>query len=63
MLIHFLQTSQADTGNMVNNLMNYVLQGWNVINGNQAQSLNTSQGNAAVQSNTSGSSSTRAFSS
>ena len=43
--------------------MNYVLQGWNVINGNQAQSLNTSQGNAAVQSNTSGSSSTRAFSS
>ena len=58
-----LSDSQADTGNMVNNLMNYVLQGWNVINGNQAQSLNTSQGNAAVNSNTSGSSSTRAFSS
>jgi hypothetical protein len=57
-----LANSQADTGNMVNNLMNYVLQGWNVINGNQAQSLNTSQGNATVQSNTSGSSSTRSFS-
>ena len=58
-----LTNSQADTGNMVNNLMNYVLQGWNVINGNQAQSLNSSQGNAAVQSNTSGSSKTMAFSS
>lgn len=41
-----LANSQQDTGNTINNLMNYVLQGWNVANGNQAQSLNTSAGNA-----------------
>ena len=45
---NLLANSQNDTGNIINNLMNYVLQGWNVINGNQALSLNTSQGNAAT---------------
>lgn len=54
-----LASSQNDSANVINNLMNYVLQGWNVVNGNQAMSLNTSQGNAAVAgaSNTSSKSS------
>jgi len=43
---NLLASSQADTGNIVNNLMNMVLQGYNVISGNQAQSLQTSSGNA-----------------
>lgn len=41
-----LANSQNDTGNIINNLMNLVMQGWNVANGNQAQSLNTSSGNS-----------------
>lgn len=42
-----LANSQSDTAGIINNLMNYALQGYNVISGNQAQSLNTSQGNAS----------------
>ena len=42
-----LANSQSDTASVINNLMNYALQGYNVISGNQAQSLNTSQGNAS----------------
>ena len=41
-----LANSQNDTANIINNLMNYYLQGFNAVNGNQALSLNTSQGNA-----------------
>jgi len=58
-----LASSQDNTANTINNLMNYVLQGWNVINGNQALSLNTSQGNANTTSNTTSKSSSRGFSS
>lgn len=62
---NLMASSQNDTGNIINNLMNYVLQGWNVINGNQAQSLNTSQGNAVNTStgNTSSKSNSWGFSS
>ena len=56
-----LASSQADTGNIINNLMNAYLQGWNVINGNQALSLNSSQGNGTQTTNSN--SSTKAFSS
>lgn len=41
-----LANSKNDTANVINNLMNLVYQGWNVVNGNQAQSLNTSSGNS-----------------
>jgi len=41
-----LANAQNDTSNIINNLMNYYLQGFNAVNGNQALSLNTSQGNA-----------------
>lgn len=51
-----LASSQNDTGNVINNLLNYALQGWNVINGNQAQSLNTSAGNATTSTSGKGSS-------
>ena len=43
---NLLASSQNDTGNIINNLMNMALQGYNVISGNQAQSLQTSSGNA-----------------
>lgn len=41
-----LADSQNNNANVINNLMNLVMQGWNAANGNQAQSLNTSSGNA-----------------
>lgn len=44
---NLLSSSQNDTGNIINNLMNMALQGYNVISGNQAQSLQTSSGNAS----------------
>ena len=43
---NLLASSQSDTGSIINNLMNMALQGYNVISGNQAQSLQTSSGNA-----------------
>ena len=52
-----LTNSQENTANIITNLMNYALQGYNVVSGNQAQSLNTSSGNANKSSNSSGSSS------
>lgn len=45
-----IANSQKDTSDIINNLMNLVYQGWNVVNGNQAQSLNTSSGNASSTS-------------
>lgn len=44
-----LSSSQNDTANIINNLMNMAFQGYNVVSGNQAQSLNTSSGNADRQ--------------
>lgn len=41
-----LSDSQNNTADVINSLMNLVFQGYNVISGNQAQSLNTSSGNA-----------------
>ena len=58
-----IANSQQDTGNIINNLMNYALQGWNVLNGNQALSLNTSQGNATTNQNKTGSATTTSLSS
>lgn len=52
---NLLMNSQNDTGNIINNLMNLALQGYNVVSGNQAQSLQTSSGNASKK--TTGSSS------
>jgi len=43
-----LANSQANTGNMINLLMNAYLQGQNAVNGNQALSLSTSSGNATT---------------
>ena len=54
-----LASSQNDTANYINTLMNLALQGYNVISGNQAQSLNTSSGNADRQ--TSGKSSSYSY--
>ncbi|MCR5266787.1 MAG: hypothetical protein K6E29_09395 [Cyanobacteria bacterium RUI128] len=51
-----LSDSQNNTGNIINNLMNMALQGYNVVSGNQAQSLNTSSGNATTNSKGSSSS-------
>ena len=45
-----LSSSQNDTANIINNLMNLAFQGYNVISGNQAQSLQTSSGNASSTS-------------
>ena len=36
-----------DTANIINNIMNLALQGYNAVSGNQAQSLSTSLGNAS----------------
>ena len=41
-----LANNQQNTANIINNLMNLAFQGYNVVSGNQAQSLNTSSGNA-----------------
>ena len=41
-----LANNQTNTANIINNLMNLAFQGYNVVSGNQAQSLNTSTGNA-----------------
>lgn len=54
---NLLTNSQNNSGNVLNNLMNYVLQGYNVVSGNQAQSLSTSSGNATTKTNGKGSSS------
>lgn len=43
-----LENSQNNVGNMINLLMNAYLQGHNAVNGNQAQSLQTSAGNATT---------------
>lgn len=56
-----LANSQENTANIITNLMNYALQGYNVVSGNQAQSLNTSSGNADRQTNTSGGSSSSSY--
>ena len=56
-----LSNSQSNTGDIITNLMNYALQGYNVISGNQAQSLNTSSGNSTTSSSTSGSSSSYSY--
>lgn len=47
---NLLSSSQNDSANIINNLMNLAFQGYNVISGNQAQSLNTSAGNATKNS-------------
>lgn len=47
-----LANSQANTANVMNNLLNAYLQGYNVINNNQAQSLNTSNANASKNQTT-----------
>ena len=52
-----LSSSQNDTASIINNLMNLAFQGYNVVSGNQAQSLNTSSGNAERKSTGSSSSS------
>lgn len=54
-----LASSQNDTANMINTLMNLAFQGYNVVSGNQAQSLNTSSGNA--NKNSSGNSSSSSY--
>lgn len=41
-----LTNNQDNTASIINNLMNLAFQGYNVVSGNQAQSLNTSSGNA-----------------
>lgn len=56
-----LSENQNNTGNLINNLMNMVFQGYNVVSGNQAQSLNTSSGNASTSTNASGKQSTTSY--
>lgn len=56
-----LANSQENTANIITNLMNYALQGYNVVSGNQAQSLNTSLGNASKISSTTGKSSSASY--
>lgn len=46
-----IANSQNDTANMINTLMNLVYQGYNALNGNQAQSLQTSMANGINNSN------------
>ena len=50
-----LKDSQQNSANMLNNLLNAYAQGYNIINSNQAQSLNTSRGNATRVNNMNGS--------
>lgn len=54
-----VSSSQNDNANIINTLMNLAFQGYNVISGNQAQSLNTSTGNATT--NTTGKSSSSSY--
>lgn len=54
---NLLTNSQNNTASMINTLMNLAFQGYNVVSGNQAQSLNTSSGNADKKSSGSSSSS------
>ena len=56
-----LANNQENTANIINNLMNLAFQGYNVVSGNQAQSLNTSSGNANKNTNSSGSSSSVSY--
>ena len=56
-----LSDSQNNTANVINNLMNLAFQGYNVISGNQAQSLQTSMGNANKNTTGSGSSSSASY--
>ena len=49
---NLLANSQDNTANIISNLLNYALQGYNVISGNQAQSVSTSSGNASKTSET-----------
>ncbi len=58
---NLLANSQNNTANIINNLMNMALQGYNVVSGNQAQSLSTSQGNASKDTSTSGKSSSSSY--
>lgn len=58
-----LTNSRKETEDMINTLMNLVYQGWNVVNGNQAQSLNTSSGNKTTTTTTNGNSSSNGWSS
>lgn len=58
---NLLSNSQNNTANIINNLMNMALQGYNVVSGNQAQSLSTSAGNANRNTTGSGSSSSSSY--
>ncbi len=52
-ITNLLANSQTNTGNMINLLLNAYLQGQNMVSGNQAQSLQTSAGNATTNSSSS----------
>lgn len=52
-----LANSQQTSSNILNDLLNAYVQGFNVLNANQAQSLKTSQGNASVSTKTTNSAS------
>lgn len=49
---NLLANSQSETANLINNLLNAYMQGYNIVSNNQAQSLDTSQGNATTTQNT-----------
>lgn len=51
--------NQNNATNLFNTLMNAYLQGWNIVSGNQAQSLDTSQGNATRTGSQSGKTTTQ----
>lgn len=46
-----IANSRNNSADVINTLMNLAFQGYNVVNGNQAQSLNTSLGNATQNTN------------
>ena len=56
-----LANNQTNTANIINNLMNLAFQGYNVVSGNQAQSLSTSSGNADKFTSSSGKSSSASY--
>ena len=56
-----MANNQTNTANIINNLMNMALQGYNVVSGNQAQSLSTSSGNADKFTSSSGKSSSASY--
>lgn len=56
-----LANNQTNTANIINNLMNLAFQGYNVVSGNQAQSLSTSSGNADKFTSSSGKSSSGSY--